>query len=87
MMLLEHTKDPNRLRSLSLLYWNEISVTLAKQGAVKDMSEMSYSNLLLSSHEIVSTLQKTVKTRKKSKSAIPSCTRYLARVIYKFRLN
>ena len=48
----------------------------------------SYNNLLLSSHEITSILEKTVyKQIQKSKFAIPSCSRYLARVIYKLRLN
>ena len=42
------------------LYWNEISDKLAKQGAMKNMSEISYNNLLLSSHEITSILEKTV---------------------------
>ena len=32
------------------LHWNEISDKLAKQGAVKNMSEISSNNLLLSSH-------------------------------------
>ena len=68
-------------------YWNEISNKLAKQGAMKNMSEIS-NNLLLSSHEINSLLKKTVyKQIEKSKFAIPSCSRYLARVIYKLRLN
>ena len=40
------------------LYWNEID-KLAKQGAMKNMSEMS-NNLLLSSHEINSLLKKTI---------------------------
>ena len=58
------------------------------KGEMKKMSEISYSNLLLSSHEINSLLKKTVyKQIQKSKSAIPSCSRYLARVIYKLRLN
>ena len=70
------------------LYWNEISDKLAKQGAMKNMSEISSNNLLLSSHEINSLLMKTVyKQIEKSKFAIPSCSRYLARVIYKLRLN
>ena len=70
------------------LYWNEISDKLAKQGAMKNMSEISSNNLLLSSHEINSLLKKTVyKQIEKSKSAIPSCSRNLARVIYKLRLN
>ena len=48
----------------------------------------SYNNLLLSSHEITSILEKTMyKQIQKSKFAIPSCSRYLARVIYKLRLN
>ena len=42
------------------LYWNEISDKLAKQGAIKNMSEISSNNLLLSSHEINSLLKKTV---------------------------
>ena len=67
------------------LYWNKISDKLAKQGAMKNMSEISSSNLLLSSHEINSLLKKTEKL-KKSKSAKP-CSRYSARVIYKLRLN
>ena len=69
-------------------YWNEISDKLAKQSAMKNMSEISSNNLLLSSHEINSLLKKTVyKQIEKCKSAIPSCSRYLARVIYKLRLN
>ena len=69
------------------LYWNEISDELAKQGAVKTTC-LSSSNLLLSSHEINSLLKKTVyKQIEKSKFAIPSWTRYLARVTYKLRLN
>ena len=43
-------------------YWNEVSDKLAKQGAMKNMSKTSYSNLLLSSHEIISILEKNVKT-------------------------
>ena len=71
------------------LYWNEISDKLAKQGAMKNLSEASSNNLLLSSHEINSLLKKTVYINKlkKSRFAIPSCSRYLARVIYKLRLN
>ena len=70
------------------LYWNEISDKLAKQGAMKRLSEISSNNLLLSSHEINSLLKKTAyKQIEKSQSAIPSCSRYLARVIYKLRLN
>ena len=70
------------------LYWNEVSDKLAKQGAMKTMSEISYNNLLLSSHEITSVLEKTVyKQTEKSKFAIPSCSKYLPRVIYKLRLN
>ena len=42
------------------LYWNEISDKLAKQGAMKNMSETLFSNLLLSSHEIISILEKNV---------------------------
>ena len=42
------------------LYWNEISDKLAKQGAMKNMPEKSFNNLLLSSHEINSLLEKTV---------------------------
>ena len=69
------------------LYWNEISDKLAKQGAMKNMSEIS-NNLLLLSHEINSLFKKTVyKQTEKSQSAIPSCSRYLARVIYNLRLN
>ena len=69
------------------LYWNEISDKLAKQGGMKNMSEMSSNNLLFSSHEINSLLKNTVyKQIQKSKSAIPSCSRYSARVIYKLRL-
>ena len=51
------------------------------------MSEI-YNNLLLSSHKITSILEKTVYKRiEKSTSEIPSCSRYLARAIYKLRLN
>ena len=42
------------------LYWIEISDSLAEQGAIKIMSEISYNNLLLSSQEIASVLEKTV---------------------------
>ena len=42
------------------LYCNEVSNKLAKQGAMKNMSERSQSNLLLSSHEIISILEKNV---------------------------
>ena len=42
------------------LYWNKVSNKLAKQGAMKNMSERSQSNLLLSSHEIISILEKNV---------------------------
>ena len=38
------------------LYWNEMSDKLAKQGAVKNMSEISYNNLQLSYHEIATIL-------------------------------
>ena len=70
------------------LYWNEISDKLAKQGAMKNMSEISSNNLLLSSHEINSLLKKTEhKQTEKSKSETPSCSRYSARVLYKLRLN
>ena len=58
---------------------------LAKQGAMKNMSEVSSNNLLLSSHEINSLLKKTVyKQIEKGKFAIPSCSRYLARVTFEF---
>ena len=44
--------------------------------------------MTLLSHEIISTLEKNVyKQIEKSEFAIPSCSRYLARVIYKLRLN
>ena len=44
--------------------------------------------MTLSSHEIISTLEKNVyKQIEKSEFVIPSCSRYLARVIYKLRLN
>ena len=60
---------------------------LAEQGARKNMSEI-YNNLLLSSHKITSILEKTVyKQIEKSTSEIPSCSRYLARAIYKLHLN
>ena len=39
------------------LYWNEKSDKLAKQGAMKNLSEISSNNLLLSSHEINSLLK------------------------------
>ena len=42
------------------LYWNEISDKLAKQVAMKNMSEISHNNLQLSYHEIASILEKTV---------------------------
>ena len=61
------------------LYWNEIADKLAKQGAMKNMSEISYNNLQLLYHETVSILEKTMyQELQKSKSAIPSCSRYSA---------
>ena len=45
--------------SHSGLYWNEISDKLAQQGTMS-ISETSYSNLLVSSHEIISILEKNV---------------------------
>ena len=42
------------------LYWNEISDKSAKHGTMKNMSEISYSNLLLLSHEIASIIEKAV---------------------------
>ena len=42
------------------LYWNEVSDKLAKQGAMKDMSETPYNDLLLSSREVTSILEKIV---------------------------
>jgi len=55
---------------------------------LKNMSEISSNNLLQSSHEINSLLKKTVyKQIEKSKFTIASCSRYLARVIYKLSLN
>ena len=58
------------------LYWNETSDRLAKQGAMKNVSEIPHNNLLLSSHETVSVLEKTdYKELEKSKSAILSCSR------------
>ena len=44
------------------LYWNEISHKLAKQGAMKNVSEISYDSLQLhlSYHETASVLEKTV---------------------------
>ena len=63
-------------------------ITHTKQGAMKNMSETLYNNLLLSSHEIISVLEKNVyKQTEKSKFAVPSCSRYLARVICKLHLN
>ena len=77
-----------KIHSHQRLNWNEVSDKLAKQGAMKNMSETSYSNLLLSSYEIISILEKNVyKQTEKSRFAIPSCLGYLARVIYKLRLN
>ena len=64
-----------------------MSDKLAEEGAVKNMSEI-YNNLQLLCHEKASILEKTVyQELQKSKFAIPSCSRYLARVIYKLRLN
>ena len=42
------------------LYWNEISDKLDKQGTMKNLSEILYNNVLFSSHEITSILEKTV---------------------------
>ena len=39
---------------------NRVQFKLAKQGAVKNVSQISYNNLLLSSHEITLILKKTV---------------------------
>ena len=40
------------------LYWNEISDKLAKQSAIKIMSEILSNNLLLSSHELIHYLRR-----------------------------
>ena len=48
------------LGTFPLWYWNEISDKLAKQGAMKNISEISCSNLQLSYHEIASELEKSV---------------------------
>ena len=70
------------------IYWNEISDTLAKKYSTKNVSEISYNNLQISYHAIAPTLEKTVyQELQRSQSAIPSCLRYLARVIYKLRLH
>ena len=54
------------------LFWNEISDRLAKQGAMKNMSEISSNNLQLSSYEFNSLLKKNyINKLKKSKFAIP----------------
>ena len=64
------------------LYWNEISDKLAKQGAMKTMSGITYNNVQLSCHETASILEKTVYQEfQKGKSAISACSRYLARVV------
>ena len=56
------------------LYWNEISDKLAKQGAMKNMSAISCTKLLLSHHEIYSILEKAMyKDLDKNKPAILSC--------------
>ena len=46
------------------LYWNEISHNLAEQGAMKNMSQISHSNLCYFrlSHETASVLEKTLYT-------------------------
>ena len=55
---------------------------------MKNMSEISYSNLQISYHEIAPVLEKTVyQELQKSKSAILSCSKCLATIIYKSRLN
>ena len=72
------------------LYWNEISDKLAKQGALKNMSAISCSKLLvlLSQHEIYSIHEQAMyKDLDKNEPAILSCPRYLARVIYKILLE
>ena len=69
------------LGTISLCFWNEISDKLAKQDTIKNMSEIWYNNLLLTSHEIASILEKILDNELvKSKSAISSCSRFLARV-------
>ena len=55
------------------------TITLAKQGAKKNMSEISYNNLLLSSHEIAPVLEKT-KYKELEKRQI--CKTFLFKVIY-----
>ena len=70
------------LSTISLCFWNEISDKLAEQNTIKKkMSEIWHNNLLLSSHEIASILEKTLdKELGKGKSEISSCSKYLARV-------
>ena len=68
------------------LYWNEISDKLAKQGALQNMSETITSRFHFL--RLLQSLRKLcIKNLKKSKSVIPSCSRYSAIVIYKFSLN
>ena len=50
------------------LYWNEISDKLAKQGAMKNMFDISSNNLLQSSHEINSLLHIKLYINKLKKS-------------------
>ncbi len=69
------------LGTIPLCFWNEISDKLAKQDTIKNMSQIWYNNLLLSSHEIASILEKTLdKELEKGKSVVSSRSRYLARV-------
>ena len=66
---------------------------------MKNVPEISCNNILLS-QEITSILEKRLlqylrslwiknfkKEKRRSKSAVPSCSSYLARVMYKFHLN
>ena len=66
------------------LNWNEVSDGLAKQGALKNMSETSYSNLLLSSYEIISILEKNVYKQTEKKQI---CNTFLLGVFSKSNLQ
>ena len=65
------------------LYWNEILNKLAKQGAIKTISEILFNNLLLSSREIASVLEKTVYKEHEKKVN----TRHLVQGIYKCNIQ
>ena len=70
------------------IYWNEVCDKLAKRGAEFGEDTFSYSDLSLSSHEIISLLQcRFTDTSIYRNRIMNDSPRHLTRLVYKLRLN